>query len=78
MFIHFNNKSSVGYSIKFDLHLLFQAMSGFAENDPLAKVFIYNKLQGKTHATIKKEGAGQAIEFCCVLSKERRQGRSPR
>lgn len=53
-------------------------MSAFAENDPLAKVFVFNKIEGKSQAYIKQKGPGQAIEFCSVLSKERREGRSPR
>lgn len=53
-------------------------MSAASENDPLAKIFVYNKLQGVSHSGIKKKTIGKAIEFCSVLSKERRQGRSPR
>lgn len=53
-------------------------MSASSENDPLAKMFVYNKIQGKSYRNIKKKNIGQAIEFCNVLSKEKREGHSPR
>ncbi|CAG9818274.1 unnamed protein product [Phaedon cochleariae] len=54
-----------------------QALSAKAENDPLAKVCVYEKIQGKLNKKKNKKRPGEAIEFCNVLSKESRQGRSP-
>lgn len=53
-------------------------MSAASENDPLAQVFVYDKIRGISHMNIKHKSFGRAIEFCSVLSKESREGRSPR
>ncbi|KAJ8952961.1 hypothetical protein NQ318_006578 [Aromia moschata] len=57
------------------------AMSATSENDPISKIFVYEKIQ-ELLATRRKAGAaparlGQAIEFCSIISKECRHGHSP-
>ncbi|KAG5889286.1 hypothetical protein JTB14_007047 [Gonioctena quinquepunctata] len=56
-----------------------QAAAPRSENDPIAKIFVYERIQGiykKTKGKTSKP-TGEAIEFCNVISKECRQGRSP-
>lgn len=53
-------------------------MSREAAQDPVANTFVYHKLPGLNKKRNKNQILkGKAIEFCAVLSKEQREGRSP-
>ncbi|KAF5270326.1 hypothetical protein FQR65_LT05514 [Abscondita terminalis] len=51
-----------------------QAVSEKANNDPIATVFVYDKIFGRKR---KGKHFGEPVEFCAVFAKEQRQGRSP-
>ncbi|KAJ8984692.1 hypothetical protein NQ317_004951 [Molorchus minor] len=56
------------------------AMSAKSENDPLAKIFVFERIMGLYKQTAGNNCTGilgQAVEFCSVISKECREGRSP-
>lgn len=55
-----------------------EAVSVKAHNDPLAEICVFERIQGLQKKKRKnKQRVGQAVEFCSIVSQERRQGRSP-
>nr|XP_023021067.1 RNA helicase Mov10l1-like [Leptinotarsa decemlineata] len=55
-----------------------QAAAPNSENDPIAKIFVYEKIDElRKGKNVTKRRKGKAVEFCNIISKESRQGRSP-
>ncbi|KAJ8920488.1 hypothetical protein NQ315_005357 [Exocentrus adspersus] len=56
---------------------MLQPMAARSENDPLAKILVFEEIEGLKSTEINKSRQGQSIEFCSIISEECRQGKSP-
>lgn len=77
---NFRNHSSILYlPNKLFYEGLLKPLSARAEHDPISKIFVFKKIQGlyKKCSNGPNDLQGEAVEFCSLISKESREGKSP-
>ncbi|XP_056633790.1 putative helicase mov-10-B.1 isoform X2 [Diorhabda sublineata] len=80
---NFRNHSSILYLPNRHFYYgLLKPLSSRAEHDPISKIFVFKKIkemgQKKSNKSNNKiDLEGKAVEFCSLISKESREGKSP-